>query len=451
MNDKLRRKIKTSSLTALAAGLVLWMPIGCGDDDDGSPFGDGGSGGEQSTGGKTSTGGKASTGGKSSTGGVTGAGGGPSSGGETASGGSSTTGGAASTGGATSTGGAASTGGSKATGGTSADGGSDGGPPDGGNVADCSGEITQEAANLCLTLNPQDITLGDTADLDGKGTLVVRVFKAAGAAETDLLAAKVIAPPTDPNATPVNVKDLPKIGFKGLPETVYVQTLFIDNPGYFAQGANPSLVYGMFIGGFDLNGGVRPPPPLRKVTLAKGEETAVSQPLIALRKFTGMLVKYPGQSDPPIPPLTPTGDGQGPALIGVFDQQAPQGATVIGGAQNGPLTCIDVKAAATPVLATTTGFFYLSQPAETNTVWFGGQVDDYGTAVTSPQNPSGAMVSLNQQQLLIKSVAVGAKDYSVAAPVQVTLTAVVSPSPATDTVHCGSPVQPDAGGDSGSN
>ena len=58
------------------------------------------------------------------------------------------------------------------------------------------------------------------------------------------------------------------------------------------RGSRPQkgLTYGMFVGGLDLTNGLRPPPPIRAVTLVAGEGKVVSTPLRALRRFHSKVV-----------------------------------------------------------------------------------------------------------------------------------------------------------------
>jgi hypothetical protein len=397
VNDKSCRKLKSFHIAAIAASVCLIGPIACGDDDTSNPFPDGGSGG--ASGGSKATGGKTGSGGAKASGGTTGAGGGPATGGTATSGGAggaANTGGAGDTDGGGQTGGAANTGGATATGGAGPDSGSDAGNP-------CSGDTNADTANLCLSFNPDvvDFIAGDPA-LDGKGQVVITVFKtAAPAGAGDVLAQKAYPAAPGVGAASIGVGELPKIGFAGLPETVYVRTVFVDN---LAGLASPSgLSYGMFVGGIDLSEGVRPAasggrPVLRKVDLKKGEETAVAQKLTALRKFTTTVVLKPG--------LTLADDGQGPLSVGVFQQRSAAGAAIFGGAES---ACADVTKGPLNVA----GFLYgTTIPAGGMDFYFGGQLDDFNKGTVTPP---GSIVSFDANQLIpeTQTVKVMPNQYSV--------------------------------------
>jgi hypothetical protein len=373
----------------LLAGACLTLPIACSDDDTVPPLSEAGSGGESGSGGGKGSGG-ASTGGKVGSGG---AGGG-------ASGGASS--GGASSGGASS--GGASSGGNANTGGSAEvdDGGTDGG--DGG--VGCSGPLDPNKANICITFLPEAVTSAVPADvqLNNIGTLVVQVFPTAfPASAAAAIATNVYPAPPNPATSQfseqVAVTQLPKIGFGNLPDTVYVRAFFVDNPTWFAT--QTGLRYGMQVGGMNLNNGLRPAnnpqageppgvPPLRAVTLTKGEETALDLRMFALKKFTTTVMKFPGRADPPAAPIVPADDGQGPLSVGVFTQRAAAGAQLFGGVEAG---CVNVNAA--PV--TVSGFFFNATtiPTAGTTLWFSAQVNDFNTTPATPGGiPAGSLISI---------------------------------------------------------
>jgi hypothetical protein len=417
VNDKPTRN--SSSLLKIAAviGTCLVLPLACSDDDSPSPFSDGGTGGE--SGGGKATGGKTGSGGKA-TGGLGGAGGGPASGGAVATGGTPSSGGSSTGGAVTVTGGAPDV----------LDGGGDGEPPDGG--PSCAAPTNAAAARLCLKFAPDTVTFGATPDLDGKGSLLITIFKTAtptGAG--DVVGQRMLSLPTGTDA-PLDVTNLPPQDFDGLPETVYIRTLFIDNAAWFAK--QTGLMYGMFVGGLNLNDGVKPAPGLRAVTLKKGLGTDVSQRLVVLRKYTTTLTLKEG--------VTPADDGQGPLSLGVFTQQSPTGAAIFGGVE---VACTDVTKGPIPL----TGFFYsLSVPSTGATMWFGGQLDDFNQLAVTPP---GSLVSLTGGLIPVdQSLKVMPGDYSVTVP-HVELNFVLGGS--TGFPHYACPTTgggtPDAGGGDG--
>jgi hypothetical protein len=175
----------------------------------------------------------------------------------------------------------------------------------------------------------------------------------------------------------VGVNALPTIPIDGLPATVYIRALFVDNLAWFAPPQNGrGLTYGMFIGGFQLNAGLQPPPDLRAVPLTIGSGITVNMPLRALRKFTSSVALLPPSDAGTV---TPADDAEGPLSVAAFQQSDPRNAPVFGGLQ-GP--CVDMKTGPKPV----TGLFF-----GTGDFWFGAQVDDYGLGGV---NPEGALVSL---------------------------------------------------------
>jgi hypothetical protein len=318
-------------------------------------------------------------------------GGGPSgaSGGVSGSGPLTPTGGLGGTGGVADDGGAGR--GGAADGGT-VDGSSDGGlateaGPDGssGGVT-CDPPADPTAAKLCLTFSPEQVDLipGNPA-LDGSGELYVFVYDTpTPGAATEPLAAIAPYPTTQ------NVYDLPQLDIDGLPETVYIETMFLDNP---SPDSGPSLRPGMFLGGLNLNSGLVPPPPLRPVALTAGQGTIVEQRLTALRMFQAQMALSP--TDPP----TPEDDGQGPFMVGVFAQRSPVGAFLFGGALGG---CVDVTAGPVEV----TGLFFKNSPGPMD-FYFGGQVDDFNAGgIPAP----GALVSADPDGLIPETQVVAGVD-----------------------------------------
>jgi hypothetical protein len=328
----------------------------------------------------------------------------------------------------------------------------DGGPQ-------CPPPTDSSKARACLAFSPEVMNLLNGGDagtdprLDGMGRLLIQVFDTStpsipsDAGDGGLAAplATILYPPplADGGMLPeVGVYSLPVIPIDGLPATVYIRTLFIDNPEWFLN--RTSLTYGMFVGGVDLSSGVRPlpapPPPLLSVSLTVGQGKIVTQPLTALRRFKTQIGLYPG--------LTPAGNGQGPLNAAVFEQAAPVGAQIFGGAQ---VPCVNMTSGAYAL----SGFFYNNA---TNTKWFGADLDDFNLESANVTIPPGSLVSIsvddagNQVIPPNQRVVVANDQYSVdmGELPQITLTAVVpglgSVNPPPTDVVC--PV-PDGGADTG--
>jgi len=404
--------IRISLRAAVCA--LLAIPVACSDDD--APPADNteaGTGGDDGTGGKGS-GGK----GGSANGGSAGKANGGSGG---------LTGGSSGAGGAGGKAGSAGTGG-KAAGGT--DGGTDvpdaeppvpdgsaGSAGDAGDAAPpvnpCPDpeELTDanaDNAKVCLKLVPETITfISADPRLDGNGTLIVQFFDSAKPAPgAPALAAIQYPPPSNPPAVPpatVPIAQLPPIiPFEGLPETVYMRVLFVDNATWFQ--APTSLTWGMFIGGFDLTQGVfPPPPPLRPITLTKGKGTLLSTNLRALRRVTiGSLELAAG--------TTPKDDGQGPISIGAFNVAAPSGAPVLGGAR---LPCTNLQAA--PVTNATS--FLFTSFGQGGDFWIGAQLDDFNQLGNAQPGTIASLHADGTQTILdSQKVTVAADAYAVTVP-----------------------------------
>jgi hypothetical protein len=367
------------------------LPAACGDDDD---PGDGKAGSGGRDGGSDARGGSGGTGGAKDAGADArldatsdardGAGGAAGKGG---------TGGMAGTGGKAGSAGTGGIAGASGTGGTGIDAAVDVTdamiPPDTGPDGDggptCSNPANATRGKACLVFTPQQITFADAGPLlDGNGTLLIHVFGTANPGDTTPPLAQVVYPPpnADGGLNQTSVYSLPQIDIDNLPTdldgspgNVYIRTLFVDNPLWFQT--QKGLTYGMFVGGYNLNQGVQPPPPLRAVALTTGAGTVVRQPLTALRRFSTMVAL--GLPDGG----TLAGNGQGPMSLGAFIQASPAGQPVFGGLQ---VPCVDVTKG--PVAAA--GFFYTTG-ADLD-FWIGAQVDDFGIGGDSPP---GSIVSLS--------------------------------------------------------
>ena len=147
------------------------------------------------------------------------------------------------------------------------------------------------------------------------------------------------------------------------------------------HGSSPSnrrLTYGMFIGGFQLNAGLQPPPALRSVTLdrwarQRREHSAHGASQVLDQRRAQARRRRRGYA------TTIADDGQGLLSVGGIQSVGSQtGARV----WRLPGACVNMTTGPKPV----NGFFF-----DTGEFWFGAQVDDYGLRVA---NPEGALVSL---------------------------------------------------------
>ena len=307
---------------------------------------------------------------------------------------------------------------------------SDAAGSDGDGGPNCTNPAMAGRGKACLVFTPETMQVANAdPQLDGRGTLFIHVFGTPTPGDTTLPIAQIIYPPPGDaglNQTSVygglpqiDIDDLP-IDLDGSPGTVYIRTLFVDNPAWLLT--QRGLTYGMFVGGFNLNNGVQPPPPLRPVMLdTTGKGTVVPQPLTALRRFSTVIAM--GLPDGG----APAGNGQGPLSVGAFVQASPANASVFGGAQ---APCVDVTKGNIAV----TGFFYAI--GGERDFWFGAQVDDFGAGT---QSAPGALVSLTALGEIPppQRITITADQYSATIP-QVTLTGVRPPAPdaGVDNVSC---------------
>ncbi len=292
----------------------------------------------------------------------------------------------------------------------------------------CTPPANPNDAKACFVLSAEQVSLGTTSDLDGRGTLIVQVFDTEKPASTAQPLKEVTLPPSSSSGE-LGVYSLPEIDIDGLPETVYVRILFVDNPAWFAKGSG--FLYGMFVGGFNLNFGVLPPPPLRAVTLVKGQAKHVPETLTALRRFTTEVVLDFDPGEGPV-----ADDGKGPLNVGVFQTRTAINAPAVGGVE---FPCQDVTRGPIPV----TGYFYGIGGGD---FYFGSQLDDF-----NQQNvPSaGGIVSLDLNDGLLpasQKLTVAADQYSVSAP-QIRLNAVIPGFQGLPPYSCSSGAPVDAGHD----
>jgi hypothetical protein len=311
----------------------------------------------------------------------------------------------------------------------------------------CPPPANPALARLCLGLDPEAIDFEASEDLDGKGTLIVQVFSLELPTGKPSEQLAMYQSSSDAGTNPLgtsagrapalNVSALPKLDFDGLPEKVYVRTLFVDNPAWFTGTA--ILVEGMFVGGYQLQEGVQisplPPAPLMEIQLTKGKGKLVRQELKALRKFTGSARLAKG--------TVPLDDGQGPVRIGVFSHSSPVAAPLLGGVQLG---CKNLLAGP----AGGTGYFYTPPGTQGAEVWFAGQLDDFNTGSRAG---GGSVLSLLSDYTipLPQKVVVSPRQYSLKGPV-VELNFVLGTTPDQKPYACpgGRDAGPDAAGDADS-
>ena len=297
----------------------------------------------------------------------------------------------------------------------------DGATPDA-TLPSCEAPTDPTTAALCLVFEPEVLDLVDGDErFDGQGIFIVQVFETSeielpDGSELPALAETMIPEQTG-GATPVltSVYDpLDPIRFEGLPSTVYVRVLFVDNFDVFESD---SLVGGVFVGGLDLSQGVYFEG-LEPVDLTVGEGFEVTMPLVTLRSMKVTLTK---------PLLTlPYGNGEGPAGFLLFDTSTITnnlsvwgvGETECGSIHSG----IDVE-----------GAFVGEGP------YFGfGFMDDYGEGLDD-SIPSGTVVNLNLDDLSLPSeaeISIPAGAYRVEASLELTDIVSFQSFPPTDSVSC---------------
>ncbi|NRA35755.1 MAG: hypothetical protein HRU17_20715 [Polyangiaceae bacterium] len=200
--------------------------------------------------------------------------------GGTGSGGTATGGTAGS---ATATGGSATaTGGSAGTGGG---GGSDAGLPE------CGDTSSATTTSLCANFVPDVVDLiSSDPDHDGQGVGVLAVFES-----SDPEAAEPIYVQRIPAINETGIYDLSTIRVDidkaDIASTVYMQFLFFDGPEPFGNedagdAGDAGSPDGMWLGGYDMAGGIAQSTPLAPVEITMGQGHAVALPVFALRKIS---------------------------------------------------------------------------------------------------------------------------------------------------------------------
>ncbi|MCA9647875.1 MAG: hypothetical protein KC492_44595, partial [Myxococcales bacterium] len=223
-------------------------------------------------------------------------------------------------GGSGATGGTAgnSSGGTGASSSGGSSGGGSGGTAGGGN---CSAPADSSKAKACITLAPQPLTPGTDADIDGSGVAMIQIYDTA---TPEMDAANPVAPLKtimlpDGGTGEVTLAGLTTQEADGLPDTVYIRAWFLDNPlaVQLVQAGSAPLVWGVFLGGADLSGGLSTSNPmkLKPVSLTTGAGTDITVPMVGFRKLLVTMSKGPA-------PYMFLGDGTGLGSWGAFQQRA---------------------------------------------------------------------------------------------------------------------------------
>lgn len=243
----------------------------------------------------------------------------------------------------------------------------------------CAPPSDPMSSAMCLAWDPEPIDLiAQDPRFDGQGVLLVQVF------DTPL--------PEPPNAPPVppiaelTVPDQPGGGdpvtmgvfdpaepvrIEGLPETVHVRALFVDN---FEALQDEVLAPGVWYGGYDFSSGLFVVEELQLVTLPAGVGTEVVMPMTLLRSLRVKVTK--GMLTQPL------GNGQGPAGFLSFDTRDMTPTSPLWGI--GLVTCASIH---DPSGIDIEGVVIGGGP------YYGfGYLDDYGTGLDD-EIPPGTMVN----------------------------------------------------------
>jgi hypothetical protein len=180
-------------------------------------------------------------------------------------------------------------------------------------AGDCALPADGTLSALCLRFDPEPIDFEKDSRHDGKGVLIVQLFdtpipEAVDGGPRAPFAEQRYPEQADAGAgVEANVTALPLQRFDGLPKTVYVRSIFSDDPATLPPRF---LGSGVWLGGYDPNGGLRPEVPLAEVTLTPGVATVRTVRLRVMRS-----IKIGLQLDSAVKPLD---DGQGPAIAVMF-------------------------------------------------------------------------------------------------------------------------------------
>jgi hypothetical protein len=294
----------------------------------------------------------------------------------------------------------------------------DGGAPEGG-VAPCPPPADPSKASLCLMLAPEDIAFTGDPRFDGKGWVGVQVFDSAfpdspdGGSKPAL--ATAVLPAGAPDAGTIDLSQgVPMVPFDGLPDTVYVRAIFIDNPA--PTGA---IAAGTWIAGYDLSNGIQNKLPLYAQTLTRGSGTSITLHLVALRELIVTMNRS----------VAPAGNGEGPATFAATPDQVPTASSKLFGLGNSACARVDGTNQ-----AQVSGFVVGKGP-----YYVLGALDDFGLADGGGGIPPGSLVSLElagggYQIPAANLLTYPANAYRVSQTISLGL--VVPGAPANDTVSC---------------
>jgi hypothetical protein len=241
----------------------------------------------------------------------------------------------------------------------------------------CAPPSDPARASLCIAFTHDALSfLAADPNLDGKGFLAVDVHDTANPDAPDggslpALTGAFFPPPDAGDAGEVDLASpLPVVRFDGLPAgVVYPRAIFVDSRS--TQKPGP----GWWLGGYDLNNGLRTPSLLQPVTLTAGTGSTVTINLTALRALGITLTRS----------VAPIGNGQGPATVILTPSSTPGDASAFFGIATNP--CANL--AASDASVTATGFVLGAGP-----YYAVGVLDDF-TADGSPGLPPGALTSLS--------------------------------------------------------
>ena len=281
--------------------------------------------------------------------------------------GASATGTGGTTGGGSATGGTAGSG--PGTGGTISTGGGDAGSD--ASLPDCEDPSSATTTSLCVNFAPDVVDLiSNDAAHDGQGVGVLAVFES-----SDPEAAEPIYVQRIPATDETGIYDLSTIRIDiekaDIASTVYVQFLFFDGPDPFGNGdpgdagdagdagaEEEGPPDGMWLGGYDMAGGIGESTPLAPIAITMGQGHAIPLPVLALRKITVTVTATTA-----LP-----GNGEGPLEFFAMPTRELNTIDEGGAVGFGELPCVDLNS---PVVIE--GFLYGS-----GTFYLGGFFHDYG-------------------------------------------------------------------------
>jgi hypothetical protein len=249
---------------------------------------------------------------------------------------------------------------------------------------------------VCVTLVPESVTAEADPALDKKGVLAIQIFDTPNPPEKNAsqvaLAERIV--PANPGTAEVALEAIPMQRLVAtLPAVVYVRALFIDNPALLDPGT--PFNWGAWVGGLNTNDGLEDKEPLLAVKLGVGEGNPVSLPLAALRKLTVTVHTT----------AKPVGDGQGPLVAFVLNQNDPRNAPAFGLAQ---AACADVSHGD----VTLTGFVIGEGP-----YYVTGRLNDLGLKGDGPPGTLAALVKNGSGFTIPQKLPIAKGDYTPSATI----------------------------------